>query len=331
MLSRWYVLSVGLVMSTMLDVIAIGELLIDLIADNPGTRMEDQTTFKRFAGGAPANFIVGVRKLGHEAGLITKVGDDFFGRFLLEALEKEGVDVSQIIITNEYKTALAFVGLDESKKPSFSFYRSPCADIMLKESEINTEYIKSSKVLMYGTVSMADEPARSAIKKTIHIAKQNNVLVACDPNLRDDLWHHLDPREHLLEVLEKTDIFIPSLSEAEFITGKKGEKALEAIFEIGPDMIGLTSGEQGSRIITKEESFFAPSFKVPVVDTTGAGDAFAAGMITGLLLKLDMYDIPYFANAVSALKIMKQGAMSLPTMKEVMDFLKQRNVKISNI
>ncbi|MFX1284289.1 MAG: carbohydrate kinase family protein [Promethearchaeota archaeon] len=315
----------------MADVIAIGELLIDLIADNPSARMEDQTTFKRFAGGAPANFIVGIKKLGFSAGLISKVGDDFFGRFLIETLEKEGIDISQIIITNEYKTALAFVGLDELKRPSFSFYRSPCADIMLKESEINTGYIKSAKLLMYGTVSIADEPARSAVKKAVHVAKQNDVLVACDPNLRDDLWHHQDPREYLLELLEMTDIFLPSLSEVELITGKKEEKAIEAIFEIGPKVIGVTSGEKGSRIITKEKTFFAPSFNVPVMDTTGAGDAFAAGMITGLLLKLNMNNIPYFANAVSALKIMKKGAMSLPTMKEVTDFLKQRKIRISNL
>jgi fructokinase len=315
----------------MVDVIAIGELLIDLIAEHPSTRMEDQTTFRRFAGGAPANFAVGVKKLGLSSGLITKVGTDFFGRFLVETLEKEGVDVNQIIPTSKYKTALAFVGLDEFKQPTFSFYRSPCADIMLKPSEINPDYIKSSKVLMYGTVSMADEPARSAIKQAIRIAKQNNVLVACDPNLREDLWHHQDPREYLLEALKYTDIFLPSLSEAEFITGEKKEQALEAIFDIGPSMIGLTSGEQGSRIITKEENFSAPSFKVTVVDTTGAGDAFAAGMITGILLKLEMKDIPYFANAVSSMKIRKKGAMSLPTLTEVKAFLKQRDVKISHL
>lgn len=315
----------------MVDVIAIGELLIDLIAEHPSKRMEDQTNFRRFSGGAPANFAVGVKKLGLSSGLITKVGDDFFGRFLIEKLEKEGIDTSHIISTNEYKTALAFVGLDEFKKPTFSFYRSQCADIMLEPSELNPDYIKSAKLLMYGTVSMADEPARSAIRKAIQIAKQNKILVACDPNLREDLWHYQDPREYLLEALKYTDIFLPSLNEAEFITGEKKEQALETIFDIGPSMIGVTSGEQGSKIITKGDTFFAPAFRVPVVDTTGAGDAFAAGMITGILLKLEMKDIPYFANAVSAMKIMKKGAMSLPTLIEVKAFLKERDLSFSNL
>ena len=120
----------------MVEVIAIGELLIDLIASDPSLAMEAQTTFTRFPGGAPANFAVGVRRLGLTSGMITKVGDDFFGKFLLDTLKKEEVDVSQIQITRDYKTALAFVGLDENKSPSFSFYRSPCADIMLNENEI---------------------------------------------------------------------------------------------------------------------------------------------------------------------------------------------------
>jgi len=308
------------------DVIGIGELLIDLIADTPA-----MATFRRFPGGAPANFCVGVRKLGLLSGMVTKVGDDFFGRFLLKALKEQGVDVSRIITTGEYKTALAFVGLDELKRPSFSFYRSPCADIMLDESEIDPGYIQSARLLMVGTVSMADEPARSAIKKAVRLAKQNDVLVACDPNLRDDLWRHQDPREHLLDVLKDTDIFLPSLSEAEFITGEKEERAIEALFDLGPSVIGLTSGEQGSRVITQEGSFFAPAFEVPVVDTTGAGDAFAAGLVTGLLKGLDLKDIPYFANAVSALKIMNKGAMSLPTMGAVKDFLRQREINISNL
>lgn len=136
----------------MVDVIAIGELLIDIIAENSGVLLEEQTTFKRYAGGAPANFAVGIQRLGLLSGVITKVGDDFFGRFLINTLKNEQVDIGQIKITNEYKTTLAFVGLDETKSPSFSFYRSPCADIMLNEKEIDEGYIKSAKLLMCGTV-----------------------------------------------------------------------------------------------------------------------------------------------------------------------------------
>ena len=162
----------------MTDVIAIGELLIDLIAEGYDLPLKDQTTFKRFAGGAPANFAVGVKCLGLTSGLITKVGNDFFGDFLLDTLKEKEVDISQIRVTKEFKTALAFVGLDENRSPSFSFYRSPCADIMLKVEEINENYIKSAKLLMYGTVSMADEPARSAIFQAIKYAKKQAIAVA---------------------------------------------------------------------------------------------------------------------------------------------------------
>ena len=307
----------------MVDVIAIGELLIDMIADIPGKSLELQTSFKRFAGGAPANFAVGIQRLGLSSGLITKVGDDFFGRYLIKTLKDEDIDISQIKKTKDYKTALAFVGLDDEKTPSFSFYRSPCADIMLNEQEIEESYIQSAKLLMCGTVSLADEPARSAIFRAIAYAKKNGLKVACDPNLREDLWHFKDPREHLFKVLKDTDIFLPSISEAEFITGEKGEKAFESILNLGPSIIATTQGAKGSTIITKDEKFFAPSYKVDVVDTTGAGDAYAAGLVTGLLTDLPLNEIPYFANAVSALKITRKGAMNIPTRKEVEYFMKK--------
>ncbi len=306
----------------MVDVIAIGELLIDMIADIPGKPLEVQTSFKRFAGGAPANFAVGIQRLGLSSGLITKVGDDFFGRYLIKTLKDEEVDISQIKITREYKTALAFVGLDEEKNPRFSFYRSPCADIMLNEQEIEENYIKSAKLLMCGTVSLADEPARSAIFKAIFFAKKNGLQVVCDPNLRDELWHFKDPREHIFKVLKETDIFLPSISEVEFITGEKGEKAFESILDLGPSIIAITQGAEGSTLITKDEKFFAPSYKVDVVDTTGAGDAYAAGLVTGLLTNLPLEEIPYFANAVSAVKITREGAMNIPSRKEVEHFMK---------
>ena len=307
----------------MVDVVAIGELLIDMIADMPGIPLEQQTTFKRFAGGAPANFAVGIKRLGLSSGMITKVGDDFFGRFLMNTLKMENVDISQIKITKDYKTALAFVGLDEKRSPSFSFYRTPCADIMLSEQEIDEAYIKSAKLLMCGTVSLADEPARGAIFKAIKYAKKHDLRVACDPNLRDDLWHYKDPKEHIFRILKDTDIFLPSISEAEFITGEKGEKAFEAILDLGPSIIAITHGAEGSTILIKDEKFFAPSYKVDVVDTTGAGDAFAAGLITGLLTNMPLEQISYFANAVSAVKITRKGAMNIPTRKEVENFMKK--------
>ncbi|MHA1932269.1 MAG: carbohydrate kinase family protein, partial [Promethearchaeota archaeon] len=293
------------------------------IAEKSGLPLEHQITFERYAGGAPANFAVGVKHLGLSSGMITKVGDDFFGRFLIKTLKDKEVDISQIKITNEYKTALAFVGLDENKSPSFSFYRSPCADIMLNEEEIDEDYIKSAQLLMCGTVSMADEPARSAIFKAIKYAKKYGLQVACDPNLREDLWHFKDPREHLFKVLKNTDIFLPSISEAELITGEKGEKALENILELGPSIVGVTRGADGSTILTKNEKFSAPSYKVKVVDTTGAGDAWAAGIVTGLLTNMPLSEIPYFANAISALKITRKGAMNVPNRKEVEDFIKK--------
>ena len=307
-----------------IEVIAIGELLIDMIADNPGMKMEFQTSFTRYPGGAPANFAVNVRRLGINSGVITKIGDDFFGRFLIDTLNNENVDTSNIAVTKEYKTALAFVGLDDQRKPNFSFYRSPCADIMLNTSEISEDYIKNAKFLMYGTVSMADEPVRSAIYEAVKIAKKNGIKVICDPNLREDLWHFQDPTEHLLKVIQDTDIILPSMDEAEFLTGEMGKKAIDALLDLGPKMVCMTKGSEGSLIQTGDGVFSAPAFNVNVVDTTGAGDAFAAGVCVGLILNFPMKKLPYFANAVSAIKIQRSGGMSGPSLDEVQKFLKKQ-------
>ncbi len=295
----------------MVDVIGIGELLIDMISQ--GTNRYDF-----FPGGAPANAMVGVARLGISSGMITKVGKDFFCDFLLKTLKENGVDVANIPQTEDFKTGLAFVTLDEKKTPSFSFYRSPCADIMLAPEEINEKYIKGAKLLHYGTVSMADEPARSAIFKAVQLAHKNKLVVSCDPNFRSDLWKKEEPKEHLLKTLKYTDIFKVSQSEAEYLTGEKNENAYHELLNLGPSIVTITKGEKGCRILTKEEDITVPGFKVQVVDTTGAGDAFVAGFIYGIINHMPLYESGRFANAVAALSVTKMGAMSaLPTKKEV--------------
>lgn len=298
----------------MVEVIGIGELLIDLINQN-------KNRYDFFPGGAPANCMVGLSRLGTKSGMITKVGKDFFGDFLLKTLKENDVDISNIPSTENYKTGLAFVTLDKNKNPSFSFYRTPCADIMLKPEEINEEYIKNAKLLHYGTVSMADEPARSAIFHAIKLAHSNGLIVSCDPNFRKDLWRTEEPKEHLLKALKFTDMLKVSLNEAEYLTGEENESAYSRLLNLGPSTIMITTSE-GCRILTKEEDIRVPGFKVDVVDTTGAGDAFVAGFIHGTINKMPLFETGRFANAAAALSITKMGAMSaLPTKEEVVKLL----------
>ena len=129
---------------------------------------------------------------------------------------------------------------------------------------------------------------------------------------------------NLLKVIKDTDIILPSMEEAEFLTGEKGNKAIEALLDLGPQMVCMTNGSEGSLIHTGDEVFSAPAFNVNVVDTTGAGDAFAAGVCMGLISNFPPRKIPYFANAVSAIKIQRFGAMSGPSLDEVQKFLKKQ-------
>ncbi len=304
----------------MVDVVGIGEILIDLIAQE-SVPINEAVTFKRFPGGAPANVLVGISRLGLSVGMITRVGNDFFGRYLLSVLKREKIDTKCVKIDEIYKTGLAWVGLNEDKKPSFSFYRSPCADINLQKSDIDKEYITTAKVLHYGTVSMAEEPARSSIFHAISIAHENGVVVTCDPNFREDLWRTESPYTYLNKVIPKTDILKISIEDSEGLTNEFDEESLYSLINKGPKIILVTQGAEGATAYTKDEKITVKSYNVNTVDTTGAGDAFMAGFIFAYLYNYKLYECISFANKVASISTTKMGAMSaLPTLDEIKGF-----------
>lgn len=322
----------------MVDIITIGELLIDMIGQEQ-TSLDKIKLFKRFPGGAPANVAVGIARLGGNVGMISRVGNDFFGDFLVSKLRKEGVDVSQISIDPKFKTGIAWVGLDDEKKPTFAFHRSPCADLKLNRRNINSNYIEKAKFLHYGTVSMTEEPARSTIFHVVKLAHKYGIIISCDPNFRADLWKNDDPYSLLLKILPKTHILKISLEDAMGLTGETSDEAFHQLLKLGPKILLFTMGEKGSKAITGKKEFQAPAYDVNVVDTTGAGDAFMAGFLYSYLQlqeKLEFHqsssiekmlemeeiqDCLSFGNKVACLSLLKMGAMSaLPRMEEIKQF-----------
>ena len=170
----------------MLDVVALGELLIDFAPQS--VNESGYPTLAANPGGAPANFLAALNQYGFKTAMIGKVGDDLFGRLLVQTLGEAGIDARGVAVDPDVFTTLAFVSLDESGNRDFSFARKPGADTCLKPEEIDEALIADARVFHFGTLSLTDEPAASATRRAIELARAHGLLVSVDPNLRKPLW-----------------------------------------------------------------------------------------------------------------------------------------------
>ncbi|HHY47403.1 MAG TPA: carbohydrate kinase, partial [Firmicutes bacterium] len=271
----------------MLDVLTMGELLIDFVPLRSGVSLGEATVFKKAPGGAPANVAVGVRRLGLSSGFMGKIGDDEFGKSLVDLLAKNGVDVSGVVFEAKARTALAFVSLGPGGEREFMFYRHPSADMLLEPSEVNLELISAAQIFHHGSISLINEPVRSATMVAIEAAKRAGVLVSYDPNLRLPLWpDERSAREGIISALPSADIVKASAEELEFLTGATQIPAgLEKLKALAPGAVAIviTRGARGCTLSTRRFTIEEAGFAVTPVDTTGAGDGFVAGLLAGLL------------------------------------------------
>ncbi|HHV62559.1 MAG TPA: hypothetical protein GXX51_07985 [Firmicutes bacterium] len=318
-------------------IICIGETLIDFVSVESGVSLRQAGQFKKAAGGAPANVAAGLAKLGAKSAFIGKVGRDEFGFFLESTLQEYGVDTSRMIFDPGVRTTLAFVSVKADGERDFMFYRHPGADMMLSPEEIDEDYIAGGSILHHGTISLITQPSRDATLKAIECARSAGLLISFDPNLRLSLW---DNPEHayneILMRFKTADILKLSEEELEFIAPDKGEEATaREIMNYGVKLLVVTAGKNGCRYYHRAGSGHVPGFTVNVVDTTGAGDGFVAGMLAGLvrifedqrksldeITNHELTEIMRLANAVGAITCTERGAIhALPTKAEVEKFL----------
>ena len=314
----------------MLDVVCIGEILVDMIPSKPGSYVEVPSFLKNF-GGAPFNVAIGVSRLGKKAGAIAAVGSDPFGKFLIHTLKENSVDTSQIAI-KKARTTLAFVQLEPSGERSFFFYREPwvlTADTLLSPEDVNPKYVAQAKILHTSGVALTSEPERSAVFKAIKVAKEHGVMFAFDPNLRLDLWRAEEiMRKTYEKAFRMADIIFLAKEEAEYFFGTAEPKKLtNLVLKKCPDVkyVALKLGAEGAYVrIRSGEEAYVPAFKVKVVDTTGAGDAWAAAFEVALLEHMSLREAVRFSNAVAALKCTGYGAISnLPNKELATSFMKK--------
>ncbi|MGI6212668.1 MAG: PfkB family carbohydrate kinase [Anaerovoracaceae bacterium] len=321
-----------------IDVTALGELLIDFT--EYGVSDQWNVTFEANPGGAPCNLLAMLAKLGKKTAFIGKVGEDGFGHLLGDAVEEQGIDISSLIYDKDVHTTLAFVHKLPDGDRDFSFYRGPGADMMLRKEEIDLDLIRRAKIFHFGSLSLTDEPARTATREALKIAEKADCLISFDPNLRPPLWKDLDlAKEQIAFGLQHTDVLKIADNEIQWFTGEQDfDAAVDILRERYPQirLICVSLGPDGSIAYYKGFKFKVPAFKTPdTVETTGAGDCFGA-CILNYLLEHDIDDLTpgdlrqmlVFANAAASVVTTWKGALRMmPTEQEVRDVIRAHSDK----
>ncbi|WP_426452194.1 carbohydrate kinase family protein [Paenibacillus sp. S-38] len=307
------------------DVTALGEVLIDMTP--AGISDKGYPLYESNPGGAPANVLAALSKLGKRTAFIGKVGADGFGTYLRDTLQNCAIDTSGLVFTEEANTTMAFVHLSEDGDRSFSFFRKPGADRLLEAAEVSAELLAQSRIFHFGSISMTHEPSAEATRYAVAEAKAAGALISFDPNLRMPLWSDASHAKAMMEYgLGCADVVKISEEELEFLTGLTDLAAgsLQLAERFGIPLILVTLAEKGSFYRFSGVTGQVPGYAVSTVDTTGAGDAFLGGVLYGLLEKdrrlsalqeEDIRQVVTFANAVGALATTVKGA--IPAMPDL--------------
>ncbi len=313
----------------MMDVVALGELLIDFACLN--TDSDGYPTMAAHPGGAPANFLAALTKFGAKTALLGKVGTDAFGKMLTGTLQKAGIETRGLVCADDVFTTLAFVTFDEHGDREFSFSRKPGADTCLNFDELDLSLIDEAKVFHFGTLSLTDEPARTTTQKAVAYAKKAGKLITYDPNLRKPLWRDLEEaKKQLIWGLQQADVVKISDEEVEFLFGLGVEEGADYILKnLGVKLVFVTCGADGCYFRNAIASGHVPSLRdIQVKDTTGAGDIFGGsavwkllqyGVSPELLNEAQLRDVVTFACTSAGLSTTRSGGISsVPEYEEVL-------------
>ena len=301
------------------DAAALGELLIDFVQSGSGP--QGNPLFEANPGGAPANVLAMLSKLGRRCAFLGKVGRDAFGDQLERTLEGLGIGTEGLMRDGKIPTTLAVVHKLPNGDRDFSFYRKPGADILLRPEEINEELIRSVRIFHFGSLSLTDEPARSATEHALDLAKAAGALISYDPNLRMSLWESEEAAKRQIEWgLARADVVKISDNEVTFLTGEDDYVAGGAVLKKrfpNVRLLNVTAGPEGSYSFYEDLRVFEPALKLGgVVETTGAGDTFCAMVLNylldhpiGTLNETQLHEMLKTANTAAYLVTTKKGAI----------------------
>lgn len=310
------------------DVVALGELLVDLTQN--GLSEQGNTLFEANPGGAPANVLAMLRKLGKSCAFIGKVGRDSFGDMLERTVREAGIDTRALYRDAEIPTTLALVHTFPNGDRDFSFYRKPGADIRLSAEELDEDLLGDCRIFHFGTLSLTDEPCRAATVRALELAREAGALISFDPNLREPLWSSLDEaKKQIAWGLARCDILKISDNELLFMTGENdfdaGAAKLRAAWP-NIRLLNVTAGADGSYSYYDALRVFEPACKRGgVIETTGAGDTFCACVLNSVLERgledltaEDLRAMLRFANTAAYIVTTRKGAIrSMPEREQV--------------
>lgn len=316
----------------MVDIVTLGELLIDFT--ECGYSKDGRRLFEQNPGGAVANVACGAAKLGLKTAFIGKVGNDMHGRFLKRTLEDYGVNTDNLMLSDEVFTTLAFVSLTAGGEREFSFARKPGADTRLEAAELSSRLLRECRMLHVGSLSMTDEPARTATLHAVREAKANGALISYDPNYRAGLWKsEAAAKEQMQRILPYADLVKLSEEEALLLTGRAGTlDAARWLLGSNASCMVITLGSRGAAVAVEDRFGTVPTFgDMPVIDTTGAGDSFWAAFLSRVLKHGGISGLSFddamayarYSNAAATLCVGKRGAIpAMPEEEEVEAFLR---------
>ena len=315
-------------MEYLFDVTALGELLIDFTQN--GLSDQGNPLFEANPGGAPANVLAMLRKLGKKCAFVGKVGSDSFGDQLEDTLKDADIETRGLLRDPVIPTTLAVVHTFPNGDRDFSFYRKPGADVLLSKEELPMDIIEGSKVFHFGTLSLTSEPCRSATQAALAAARAAGAVISFDPNLRPPLWDSEDEtKEQISWGLSNCDFVKIADNEVLFMTGTDDfDKGAAILYERFPNikMLNITAGPDGSYSYYRGRKVFEPALKLGgTIETTGAGDTFCACVINfvlehGLdgLTDDDLHSMLRYANTAAYIVTTKKGAIrSMPDPADV--------------
>lgn len=305
-------------------ILALGELLVDLIPGEDGMRIEDEGPVIKTASGSAGIFACAASLLGGCGGFIGKIGRDSLSRMVVNTLSGQGVDMSHLIESGEGQLGLAFLEYLPDGR-NYQYYRKNSVGSTLAAEDLDEEYIASAFAVHFPGMLLELTPQmRSACGRLVEIARANGVLVSFDPNIRRELVNDDAARARLLDAVRSADVVEPTLEEGRIVTGKHSiGDVLRALHAMGPRTVVLTRDKDGAVISRDGRVAIAAGIDEPAVDPTGAGDTFAAALCVGLREEMEIERLACFCNCAGTLVIRHKGAigMALPTRAQVEELM----------
>lgn len=334
-----------------LDLITIGRSSVDLYGAQIGGRLEDMGSFDKYIGGSPTNIACGTSRLGLRSAVITGVGDEHMGRFIIEQLQREGVETEGVKIDPDRLTALVLLGIRDEEQFPLIFYRENCADMGLNADDIDPDFIRSARAVVATGTHLSNPQVEAATLKALTIAREAGMQTALDIDYRPNLWGvagHGDGESRFVESVAVTQKLQSTLHLFDLIVGTEEEfhiaggstdtiEALRAVRAVSSAMLVCKRGAAGAVAFTGDipesldEGESGPGFPIEVFNVLGAGDGFMSGLLKGWLDGETWPVALKYANACGAFAVSRHGCTPAYPSWEELQFFFERGIKRADL